>query len=262
MRSRPILFCVGLLNMTRRRITAPAKVLGSASGRVCDVRPSIGVAVLAVAALAAACASHPRVGECTASEEVVDAYLTNIMNRASDEMSSTSLARYEQVTLSVAIEADGTVSDVRVLSASTPAAADEGKRAVLATAPYSPPPFDPRACLFVGRAEFSIHSSGRCDDALAERYTDDVTERVMQAVDASGIDQQYPGQVVLRIDIATTGAVKAVKIQRAESREAGKKIAALARALPPFEPPGDAIRECVADSPLLIWIDLPGPPSK
>jgi hypothetical protein len=219
-------------------------------------------ALLAMAALVAcACAgegSAPRrrSGPCTASEAVVDAYSDRVGGLITDALSDVALARFEQVTIALEVDAGGSPSHVSVISASTPLAAESARAAVRAAAPFPPPPFDFPACLYWGRIQLSLYSSGRCDEPAADQYLDRVVRAVQDAVEKREIAAKYDGDVVLRIDVARNGAVESVIVQSADSEPAGAAVANATRALARFEPPGELIQDCVADGPFLVWIPL------
>jgi hypothetical protein len=67
-----------------------------------------------------------------------------------------------------------------------------------------------------------------------------------------------PEKVTLKVKIDARGNVQAITVHDAKTAELGERVAALARALSPLEAPVDSIRQCVADLPFFIWVDLPG----
>ena len=159
-------------------------------------------------------------------------------------------------TIAFEIAADGSVSHLALMSASTPVAAEAARDAVRTAAPYPPPLFDMKACLIGGRAEVSVYSSGKCDEPRADRYLDAVAAGIQTAVVKKGVAAKYDGDVILRLDIARDGFLNSVVVQRADSDEAGAAVAAAARGLSRFEPPDELIQDCVAGNHLLIWIPL------
>jgi hypothetical protein len=200
----------------------------------------------------------PAARDCALSDEAVNRYLHGVAGLVSNQSRSDALARHEQASVSFVLAADGTASDFRVERAGRPAAAQEVLRAAVAAAPYSPPPFDPKACLLGGRAVVSLVGYARCDDALASEYAAAVAGRIQDAVNAAEIAAPESERVALRIRIDPHGVATAITLLDAKSSEAGERVAAVARKLSPYETPADSIRECVADLPFFVWIGLPG----
>jgi outer membrane biosynthesis protein TonB len=226
----------------------------------------VWLALLACAPLVAACSGGPLVarrgtpGACDAPDAAVENYLYGVVARAINAMDPGILHRHQQVTVSFVLAADGSATDIRVIHASTPAAASEGARAVRAASPYRPPPFSPSACLIGARAQVTLFSSGRCDSSRADPYIDAVSAAIAKALLAPGFaGAPGAGRVTLRIKAgAEGGALASVSVHDAESAEAGAKALAAARELSPLPPPGESIRECVADQPFFVWLEVPG----
>ena len=205
--------------------------------------------------IAVACASTPRTPKhCDAKEEVIDAYLARVGDRASDALSPTAIGRTEQVTVGFELSPSGIPERISVLSASTPLAAEAARYAVVDAGPYGPPPFSQKACLLAGRVVVSLYNSAKCDPQLADVYVETVSARVQTAIDAKGIQpSSSDGDVVLRVDIARDGAVEAIAIQIDNAVRSGDAIAAAARDLSPFAAPDPLIVECIADAPFFLW---------
>jgi hypothetical protein len=222
--------------------------------------PATPFRVALLALLGVGCAddlalSHP-VRECTATSRAIDAYVTEIAGLVSNRTRDDVLEGHETVSLSFALGADGSASEFQVPRASRPAAGQEVLRAAAAAAPYPRPPFDPKACLVGGRATISLIGHMRCDDTVADEYTDVVANQSQKAAIAAELYAPEQEQVALRIKVSREGA-PSITVHDAKSTEAGEQLAALARAVP-FETPGDSIAECVADHPFFVWIQLPG----
>jgi len=194
--------------------------------------------------------------ECRVREEIVDAYLDRVVNLAIEKMSTVALAQYEQATLAFEIGGDGSVSNISVMSASHPVAAEAAREALRAAAPYPRPPPGLSACLLTGRAVVGLYSSGRCDEPAADLYIDAMAEAILAAALKEGIAAKYDGDVILRIELARDGTVESAIAQRADAEAAGIAVAATARALKRFDPPHELIQDCVARGPILLWIPL------
>jgi hypothetical protein len=219
-------------------------------------------ALLAVGVLVLACAGDgalfPKPAlECSASSKAVDAYLGRIADLASNKARGDVLARHESGTISFALGADGSASDLRVVRASRPAVGQEVLRAAAAAAPYPRPPFDPIACLRGGRAEIGLFGIMRCDEARSNAYVDAVGTRILDAVKRAGITAAEREKIALRIKIDRQGD-PAIAVQDAPSAESGERVASIARKLAPFEPPDDSIAECISDQAFFVWVELPG----
>jgi hypothetical protein len=220
------------------------------------------VALLGFAALVVACAgdglalSHaPR--ECTASSEAVDAYVARINGLVSNRARSDILEPRESAWVSFALGRDGSASEFRVERTKRSAAGQEVLRAAAAAAPYPRPPFDPLACLVGGRATIGLIGLKRCDDTRVDEYTEMVSTRIQRAVAEAGIAAPEGDKIALRVKIDREGA-PVISVLDAQSGEVGERVAVVARELAPFEAPDDSVAQCVADSPIFVWIELPG----
>jgi hypothetical protein len=224
---------------------------------------SFRVILLTLPLLGSACAggsgatrAHHR--PCTVRNEVIDDYQARAAARASNKSRDDVLEAHETVYVSFALGADGSASDFRLDRPSRAEAGQEILRAAAAAAPYPKPPFDPEACLWKGRLAFSIIGHIRCDSTRASAYTDAVGLRLRNAIHSAGLVGLEPEKVTLKVKIDARGNVQAITVHDAKTAELGERVATLARALSPLEAPGDSIRQCVADLPFFIWVDLPG----
>jgi CRISPR/Cas system-associated endoribonuclease Cas2 len=216
---------------------------------------------LAAAVLLAGCAGEggsrsARV--CTASNQAIDAYVARIAGLASNQARGDVLEPREMVQVSFAIATDGAASDFRLVRPSRPAAAEEVLRAAAAAAPYPRPPFDPAACLVGGRATIWLIGDVRCDGTRADEYTEAVALRIQRAVSEARITAPQSEKIALRVKLDRNGAADSIRVHDAQSAEIGDRVAEVARKLAPFEAPGDAIAQCVADRPFFVWIHLSG----
>jgi hypothetical protein len=193
---------------------------------------------------------------CTASSDDVELYLHRVTALVSRQMRSDMLGRNEEVRVSFALDDDGSATDLLLVRARRPMTGAEAVRAVRAAAPFPAPPFDPDACLEGGRAEISLVSYGRCDRDLAERYVQAAARRVQDAIRAAALTAPRSERIALRLQIDAQGAARSVRVQSAESAEAGERAAELADSLS-YEVPGESIRECIADRPFSVWVEVP-----
>jgi hypothetical protein len=186
----------------------------------------------------------------------VDDYVARIAGLVSNQSRNDVLDAHETVDLSFALAANGAPSEFRVERAARPAAGAEVLRAATAAAPFPRPPFDPEACLWSGRVTIQMIGHLRCNDRLTDEFTEAVSARIQGAVERAGELTLEGDKIALRIRIDRSGA-PAITVHDAKSAAVGERVAAIARGLAPFDAPGDAIAQCVADHPFFVWIELP-----
>ena len=220
-------------------------------------------ALVALAAFIAACAGDepllaPVVTPCPISSRDVDAYTASLADLVVRQLRLDALERHEMVSVSFALAADGSASDIRATRTSRPAAAREAIRAAAAAAPYPPPSFDPKACLTGGRATLWLVGHARCDDLAASAYVDAVSARVQRAVVSAGVTAPEHERIALRVAIDRQGAVTAISVIDAPSPQRAKRVAAIARRLSPFAAPGAGVSECLVEQPFFVWVELRG----
>jgi len=215
---------------------------------------------LALAAFTAACAGDaplaPTIAPCPVPSADVDAYTAQLADLVVAQLRLDALDRHEMVSVSFALAADGSASDIRVARGARPAVAHEAVRATAAAAPYPPPTFDPKACLTGGRATLWLVGSYRCDEDARTAYVDAVSERVRRAVAKAGVTAPEREKVALRVAIDRSGAITAIGVRDAASVQRGERVATVARRLSPFAAPSDAIVDCVVGQPFFVWVEL------
>ena len=222
------------------------------------------VVLLALAALAACARDEPllapAVAPCPVSPAEVDAYTARLAELVVHQLQENALERHEMVSISFALGADGSASEIRAARGARPAAAREAVRATAAAAPYPRPAFDPRTCLAGGRATLWLVGHAGCDDFTASAYVDTVSARVQRAVADAGVTAPDPEKIALRIAIDRQGAVTEISVLETPPTRRAKRVAAIARRLSPFAAPADAIRDCVVEQPFFLWVELRGGP--
>lgn len=213
-------------------------------------------AVGLVQVLVACATGGSRVGreapECDAPE--VQSYLDQVFLQTFER--NHALAKHEQVTVGFDIDADGSISHVRVVKASSPEVEEFGLNSVRDAAPYPPPPAPYRDCFVDQQFSILFVSMGPvCDPSGLMAYADSVAKLIARkmAVDPFAYElEKQPIELLLTLD--GDGTLKEARASMTGSKDAVAKAIDAAEALSPFPAPDESLRACISGSPFKVWI--------
>lgn len=170
------------------------------------------------------------------------------------------LQKHEQVTVSLYLNADGSVARADVVRASSLEAAAVGVHAFQSASPYPPPPLGYRDCLVDTRLLYTLVSYGPvCDTATVLTYANLIAQMIAEALRHDSFSAEPgSGEVSLRLTLDGEGKLEDAGISAAESPEAAAKAVEAAEKLSPFPAPDDSFRYCIEGSPFNIGVKVEG----
>ncbi|HEY5659024.1 MAG TPA: hypothetical protein VIY27_14650 [Myxococcota bacterium] len=196
---------------------------------------------------------------CDASQEVQE-YIADVIYPMAEALDRHVVAPASgQVTLKVYISETGVVTQ-GVVTRSTSSQATAAAKALLDDPPrLPPPPRTSRSCL----VDTQLHLTLIIDKVLDCEV--EYVEGFYEGIHGSITDELYRqrprtgyGRVLLTLYLAGDGSVTEFVTEEAANPDARERVEAAVRKLGSFEAPKDEYAHCLVDSPILLWLVVPG----